>query len=126
MPGGQGGTDILVVPSGDWKAIAPYHSHMAALRGIENGCTVIRPVTRGTSLATDAYGNRLSETDFFKLESHAMVADVPTRGVNTIYNVIGDILAYACIAFLAFQVIFQLILVVRQSFGPNKLSGQAA
>ena len=28
---GQKGTDILLVPSGDWKAIAPYHSYMTIL-----------------------------------------------------------------------------------------------
>lgn len=89
-------TDILLVPSGDWKAIAPYHSYMAAMRGIENGVSVVRPVSRGTSLATDAYGNVLGSSDFFTSEDKVMTVSVPTQGINTIYNRIGDILAYAC------------------------------
>lgn len=89
-------TDILVVPSGDWKAIAPYHSYMAAMRGIENGVSVVRPVNRGTSLATDAYGNVLASSDFFTSEDKVMTVSVPTKGTDTIYNRIGDILAYAC------------------------------
>ncbi|MGI9542366.1 MAG: nitrilase-related carbon-nitrogen hydrolase, partial [Cyclobacteriaceae bacterium] len=89
-------TDILLVPSGDWKAIAPYHSYMAAMRGIENGVSVVRPVSRGTSLATDAYGNVLASSDFFASEDKVITALVPTKGINTIYNRIGDLLAYAC------------------------------
>ena len=101
---GQKGTDILVVPSGDWKAIAPYHSYMAALRGIENGLSVVRPVSRGTSLATDAYGNVLAVSNFFDSDGKVLEAAVPTRGVNTLYNRIGDILAYLCIALTVYFV----------------------
>ena len=91
------GTDILLVPSGDWKAIDPYHSHMAALRGIENGVSVVRPVSRGTSLVTDPYGNILASDDFFDSDDNTIVAKVQTIGVNTIYNRIGDVLAYLCV-----------------------------
>ena len=102
---GAKNTDILFVPSGDWQAIAPYHSHMAALRGIENGCSVVRPVNRGTSLVTDPYGNILGESYFFSEDGKTVNAIVPTRGINTIYNRIGDALAYLCILSIAVLII---------------------
>jgi len=96
------GTDILIVPSGDWKAIDPYHAYMSSLRGIENGVSVVRPVSRGTSIATDPYGNLLASTDFFNSEDKTMVANVPMQGINTIYNRIGDLLPYVTLVFIAY------------------------
>jgi apolipoprotein N-acyltransferase len=61
---GQRGTDLLL-PAGDWKAIAPFHSYMAVFRAVENGFSVVRQVNHGESLAADAYGNLLASASFF-------------------------------------------------------------
>jgi apolipoprotein N-acyltransferase len=102
---GRKGTDILLVPSGDWKAIDPYHAYMAGLRGIENGVSVIRPVSRATSIVTDPFGNLLASTDFYTSEDKTIVAEVPIKGVNTIYNRIGDILPYLAMVFTSYILI---------------------
>lgn len=94
---GRQGTDILLIPSGDWAAIAPHHSQMAVFRGIENGCTVVRQVSHGTSVATDAYGRTLAQMDFFSSEAKVMVAQVPKEGVFTIYAQIRDSFAIMCV-----------------------------
>jgi len=111
---GKKGTDILVVPSGDWKAIAPYHSYMASLRGIENGMTVVRPVSHGTSLVTDPYGNVLASDDFFSSENKSFDAVVPTQGINTLYNQIGDMLAYLSIALTVFFILELFVLFIKR------------
>ena len=36
---------MILVPASDWRAIDPLHTHMALLRGIESGCSVIRQTT---------------------------------------------------------------------------------
>ncbi len=94
---GQQGTDILLLPSGDWKAIAPFHSYVAIFRGIENGLSVVRQVNHGESLAANPYGNILASVSFFGSTDKTLVAYVPTKRVPTLYNVIGDAFAYACI-----------------------------
>ena len=99
---GKKGTDILLVPSGDWKAIDPYHAYMASLRGIENGVSVIRPVSRATSIATDPYGNLLGSTDFYTSEDKTFIIDVPVEGTNTIYTRIGDFLPYVAMVFISY------------------------
>jgi apolipoprotein N-acyltransferase len=106
---GKIGTDILLVPSGDWKAIDPYHAYMASLRGIENGVSVIRPVSRATSIATDPYGNVLGSTDYYTSEEKILMANVPIQGINTLYNRIGDLLPYLAIVFISY-ILFETLL----------------
>lgn len=98
----QIGTDILMVPSGDWKAIDPYHAYMSRLRGIENGISVVRPVSRATSIVTDPYGRSLGSSDFYTSEEKTFMAGVPMKGVNTLYNQIGDLLPYLALVLTAF------------------------
>jgi len=47
---------LLVVPTGDWEAIAPYHTYMAAVRCIENGVSMLKATNHGTSALIDANG----------------------------------------------------------------------
>ncbi|MCX2718451.1 nitrilase-related carbon-nitrogen hydrolase [Lentiprolixibacter aurantiacus] len=105
----QIGTDILLVPSGDWKAIDPYHAYMSSLRGIENGVSVVRPVSRATSIATDPYGNLLGSTDFYSSEEKTLMVNVPMKGINTIYNRIGDLLPYTALILSSFIVLEALL-----------------
>lgn len=83
---GRLGVDILLVPSSDWKEIDPVHSQMAVFRGLENGCSVIRPVRAGYSLAADPYGRILAAQDYFTTQERMFTAHVPTRGVRTAYS----------------------------------------
>jgi apolipoprotein N-acyltransferase len=115
------GTDILLVPSGDWKAIDPYHSYMSSLRGIENGVSVFRPVSRATSIATDPYGNLLGSSDFFTSEEKILMVSVPTKGINTWYNRIGDVLPYMAMVFITF-ILLELLLKIfkKEKVDPKK------
>ena len=40
---GRRNADIMLVPSNDWREIDPWHSHMARLRGVEQGFTILEP-----------------------------------------------------------------------------------
>ncbi|HSR59994.1 MAG TPA: nitrilase-related carbon-nitrogen hydrolase [Robiginitalea sp.] len=108
------GTDILMVPSGDWKAIDPYHAYMSRLRGIENGVSVVRPVSRATSIATDPYGNLLGSTDFFNSEDKTLMVNVPMKGINTLYNRIGDLLPYVALVFTSYILLEILLRIFRK------------
>lgn len=97
---GRAHVDLLIAPSNDWRAIDPWHTQMAAFRAVENGCNLVRNVSNGRSLAIDYLGRTLAETDFFN-GSRAIVAEVPTRGVRTIYARVGDLFAWLCLGALA-------------------------
>jgi len=94
---GKQHTDLLLLPSGDWWAIDPYHSHMAVFRGIENGSSVFRQVSGGLSMATDYTGRRFGSMDFYTEGEKIWWADLPIGHHQTIYSLIGDLFSYLCI-----------------------------
>ncbi|WP_414688451.1 nitrilase-related carbon-nitrogen hydrolase [Mycobacterium sp.] len=97
---GQARSDILLVPSNDWQPVDEIHARAATFRAVENGVTMVRPTGNGISVAVDHLGQPLATADYFTTPALTMVADVPTRGVATIYSRIGDTVAYLCIAVL--------------------------
>ena len=90
------GTDVMLVPSNDWRDIVPFHTYMASFRGIENGFSIVRAAGHGLSAAFDYQGRTLATADYFTTKQ-AMIAHVPTHGVKTIYAVIGDLFAWLSI-----------------------------
>jgi len=125
---GQNKSDVLLLPSGDWYDIAPYHSYMAAFRGIENGCTVVRQASGGLSLVTDYRGKTQASFDFYKPETKLWVADITMGHVFTIYSFIGDAFTYVCITVTAITLLFVLIelLLKRKRSVISKLSADQA
>ncbi len=100
---GRARADLLVIPSSDWRAIDPVHTRMALVRGVENGCSVIRQTNQGLSAAADDQGRILAASDFFHNDAHVMVAQIPSRGVRTLYPVAPQLFPYACLAALAYR-----------------------
>lgn len=81
-------TDLLVVPTGDWKAISPYHTYMAAIRCIENGVSMLKSTSRGLSAMVDDKGRILNSYDFFdEKEIKMMVGKMPIKNSTTWYAV---------------------------------------
>ena len=93
---GREDADLLLIPSSDWRAIDPIHTRMAILRGVENGCSVVRQTNKGLSAAADYQGRILASTDFFRTGERVMVAQVPVRGVRPPYVGFPDLLPLAC------------------------------
>lgn len=91
--------DIMIVPGADWPEIGRVHTlKMASLRAIENGYSLLRQDFNGQSAAFDPHGHVLASQDTTTSRQHLMMADVPTRGAPTLYNLIGDVFAWLCLA----------------------------
>jgi apolipoprotein N-acyltransferase len=97
LQAGRNGTDILLSPSLDYRAVDPIHAQMAIFRAIENGVSVVRQADNGLSVVADPYGRTLAAVDHFTTSERVMVAQVPTHGVFTVYSVIGDLFAWLCV-----------------------------
>jgi apolipoprotein N-acyltransferase len=93
---GRLNTDLMLVPSNDWEAIDPWHSHMARYRAIEQGFNMVRHASNGLSLAADYQGRVLATMDHFTTVDRVLISQVPTRGVRTVYSRIGDSFAWMC------------------------------
>jgi len=105
---GQKEVGLILVPSNDWPAIDPVHSHMAAFPAIENGMSIVRQTSDGLSIAVDPYGRVLAQTDFFGSADRTMVAQVPVMHVATLYTAfgrwLGGILVVAFLLVVAYVV----------------------
>lgn len=102
---GRSGTDLLIAPSNDWKAIDPWHTQMAVFRAIEQGFSLVRHTSQGLSVAVDYQGRVLAEMDHYQATDRAMVSQVPTRGVHTIYAQVGDLFAWLAVAGLIVMIV---------------------
>ena len=85
--------DIMLVPGGDWPEMGRTHTRMAGLRAIDNGYSLVRQDFNGQSSAFDPAGALLSTQDT-TTDPGIWYADVPTRGVETVYRVIGDTVSW--------------------------------
>jgi apolipoprotein N-acyltransferase len=102
---GKNETGLMLVPSRDWLEADPIHSHMAVFRAIENGTSLVRQVEDGLSIAVDPYGRILAQTDFFGTTDHTLVAQLPTKHVNTIYTLFGCYFEWLCLIGFLYVVI---------------------
>jgi apolipoprotein N-acyltransferase len=103
------GTDVVLDPSDEWPAIDPIHTQMASFGAIEQGFNLIKQTSQGLSAAFDYQGRWLAATDHYHTSDYAMISEVPTRGVRTIYSRFGDWFAWLSIVglFLLTAVSFQ-------------------
>lgn len=99
---GRNEVDVMLSPSYDFPKST---SLLYSLRSIENGFSFVRPVYNGISFAVDYDGRILALMDSDKTKDGIMYANIPTKGVKTIYSIIGDLLGWLCVlGFLAFVV----------------------
>ena len=90
-------TNLLLIPSSDWKEIDPLHSIPALFRGIENGTSVLRQTQNGLSFIADGKGNIISQMDHFQTRNWSMTGNIPTKRYFSIYPYIGDLFGWICV-----------------------------
>ncbi len=101
--------DILLVPGYDTELISPYHTQIGLLRGVEYGFSVFRQANESTSIAADYNGNILAYQHYFDTEDRLLMADVPVKGIRTLYGYLGDWFVYLSIAVLVFVVVLSVV-----------------
>jgi apolipoprotein N-acyltransferase len=86
----QKDADILLLPSGDWREVSPYHAQMASIRAVENGVSLVRPVSFAQSIATDENGRLIGSRNFYDKGEKVLVAYIPINRIRTLYAIVGD------------------------------------
>jgi apolipoprotein N-acyltransferase len=102
---GTADTDLMLDPSNDWHAIDPWHTQMASFRAIEQGFNLIRQTSKGLSAAFDYQGRRLASMDDYHTTDYAMISEIPSKGVHTVYSRFGDWFAWLCMSGAALLVL---------------------
>jgi apolipoprotein N-acyltransferase len=94
---GRARADILLVPASDNTTIQHLHHVQAVFRAVENGVSMLRATRWGISSAVDPLGRTLAMMEDSVAGQKAMVAQLPTAGVATLYSRIGDLFAWLCV-----------------------------
>ena len=94
------GSELLTTITNDaWfgRSSAAYqHFEQASMRAIEEGRYLVRAANTGVSGIVDPYGRVLDRTRLF--ETTLVVRQVRFLTVRTVYSLIGDTIAYLCVA----------------------------
>ena len=98
--------DIMLSPSYDYpRSTKPSYT----LRSIEYGFSFVRPTYNGVSFVEDYNGKVLKQMNMDDAGNGIMYLDVPTKGVKTVYSVIGDLLGWFCVLGALLLIIFSTI-----------------
>jgi apolipoprotein N-acyltransferase len=94
------GVDLLIVPAGDWPAVARIHADMARLRAVEQGISVLRVASAGVSTAIDPRG-AVWGRHRYPVDGDTLVATVPVGHRPTVYGTVGRWFdALVCVGFV--------------------------
>jgi apolipoprotein N-acyltransferase len=93
---GKIGTDLVALPSSDWRGIDPLHTRMAAFRAVEQGHSILRSTRFGLSAAITPQGEMISQMSSFDDNNKIMIASLPVKKASTLYAVWGDVFVYLC------------------------------
>jgi len=102
---GKAGVDIMFSSAYEWpKSWLPSNIHKA----IENGFSLVRPTYNGITHAQDYNGNILNQMDFDETDTGIMYADIPTKGVKTLYPRVGKLIGWLSALGLLILIVFAL------------------
>jgi apolipoprotein N-acyltransferase len=95
---GRRRADLMIVPENEYPQIDPMHSRMAVYRAIENGFNLLLHASQSLSLACDYQGRVYGTMDHYHAADRVLVAQLPTRGVKTLYSRGGYLFPWANVA----------------------------
>ncbi|MGA8938383.1 MAG: nitrilase-related carbon-nitrogen hydrolase, partial [Acidobacteriaceae bacterium] len=102
---GEAGAGLMLVPGGDFKVDGFWHGHMAVMRAVEDGFSLVRSASRGFLTVTDDRGRVLAETPSDAAPFATLLAEVPARHDATIYTRFGNWFAWVALALLGLVVV---------------------
>jgi apolipoprotein N-acyltransferase len=107
---GRAGAGLMLVPGWDFNLDRAWHGHIAIMRGVEDGFSIVRAAKNGYLTVTDDRGRILAETRSDSAPFATLIAEVPAVHDTTLYLLLGDWFAWLSLATLAFALARLLLL----------------
>ena len=85
---------LMLVPGWDFVADKIFHGHMAIMRGVESGFSIVRSAKQGSLFVSDDRGRILSEITSDAAPFTTLLVTVPTGHDDTFFDLMGDWVAY--------------------------------
>jgi len=99
---GRQGVGLMLVPAWDFAADWVFHGHIAIMRGVESGFSVVRSAKRGSLYVSDDRGRILAETSSASAPFATLLASVPAVHHHTFYTMAGDWFAWLTLLVLLY------------------------
>ena len=97
---GEAGAGVMLVPGWDFFVDDAWHGHIAVMRGVEDGFSVVRAAKGGFLTVSDWRGRIVSEARSNSAPFATLVADVPAEHHGTVYQHMGDWFAWVAVGLL--------------------------
>jgi len=102
---GLAGVGLMLVPGWDFRVDRWWHGHIAVMRGVEDGFSVVRSARDGNLTMSDDRGRVLAEIRSDSAPYASLVAKVPATHDATLYTLLGDWFAWFALAMLALSLL---------------------
>ena len=102
---GKAGAGLMLVPAWDFNLDRAWHGHIAIMRGVEDGFSIVRAAKNGYLTVTDNRGRILAETRSDSASFATLLAEVPAVHDTTLYLLLGDWFAWLSLAMLSFTLV---------------------
>ncbi|WP_338015512.1 nitrilase-related carbon-nitrogen hydrolase [Dyella acidiphila] len=97
---GHAGAGLMLVPAWDFDVDWIFHGHIALMRGVENGFSIVRAAKNGSLYVSDNRGRVLAEVRTNTAPFATLLADVPVAHATTLYQLLGNWFAWVACALL--------------------------
>ena len=107
---GEDRIGLLLVPAWDFDVDRWWHGHMALMRGVEYGSSIVRSAKVGFLTVSDDRGRVLAEASTTpQAPFRTLLATVPVRHDSTLYQELGDWFAWLNLALLCGLALFAVL-----------------
>ncbi|HUN86868.1 MAG TPA: nitrilase-related carbon-nitrogen hydrolase [Terracidiphilus sp.] len=96
---------LMLVPAWDFNLDRTWHGHIAIMRGVEDGFSIVRAAKNGYLTVSDNRGRVLAETRSDSAPFATLIATVPAVHAGTLYLKFGDWFAWLSVAVLGFALV---------------------
>ncbi len=111
---GRSGVGLLMAPAWDFHVDAFWHGHIAVMRAVEDGFSLVRSARGGFMTVADDRGRIVAENASDSAPFATLLATVPAGHDGTLFQLWGDWFGWCAIALLA-AVLLRLVVGPRRS-----------
>jgi len=95
---GQAGVGLMLVPAWDFHVDGFWHGHIAVMRAVEDGFSLVRSARDGLLTVADDRGRIVAETTSQSAPFAALLARVPAGHSSTLFLLLGDWFGWCAMA----------------------------
>src|SRR5262249_53099967 len=119
---GRDGVGLMLAPAWDFRVDGFWHGHIAVMRAVEDGFSLVRAARRGVLTVADDRGRIVSETASNAGTFTTRTANVRAGHDHTVFLLLGDWFGWIASALLAVVVVRSLWLANHRARAPSAVT----